>query len=79
MEKGKVPFIRECCYCGITLGLEWLDYATLSPENVAMYEKYHKITSHGMCDDCFKKEMAKEAEDTCSLSIAELENYLKED
>lgn len=77
----KVPFVRECCYCGTTLGVDWLDYDTLSPENVRRYETYHKIVSHGICDPCYKKEMTDakaEAEETVDLSIEELEAYLNE-
>lgn len=78
----KVPFIRECCFCGTTLEVSWLDHATLSPANLQQYDRHHKIVSHGACDPCFAKEMAaveEAVEQTSELSIEELEQLLKEE
>lgn len=50
----KVPFITECCGdgCGKTLKVAWLDGATLSESAREQFLKYHKVVSHGMCEDC---------------------------
>jgi len=50
----KVPFITRCCGagCGITLKVSWLNFETLSESAQEQFEKYGKVVSHGMCEDC---------------------------
>ena len=54
MNEKKVPFITECCGkgCGVTLKVAWLDKATLSDSAKEQLERYGKVVSHGMCEDC---------------------------
>jgi hypothetical protein len=55
MDKSKkVLFVTECCGkgCGKTLKLSWLDKDKLSGSAIEQYQKYGKVVSHGMCEEC---------------------------
>lgn len=54
MNKNQVPFVTACCGegCGRTLKVAWLDRATLSPSAQEQFERFGKVVSHGMCEEC---------------------------